>query len=60
MIEIATNDQETGDWIVVKKDGVTLFQGHSIHVFNLQDILTAIGVDVTLLSMTDEEIDDFA
>lgn len=53
MIKIVTNDQGSGDWILIERDGQIIFEGHHIRPFELEDILKALGHAVSLTSVTD-------
>ena len=58
MIKIVTNDQGSGDWITIKQGDQYLFEGHSIHPFELEEILQALGHTVEFISVTDEEMEE--
>ena len=58
MIKIITNDQGSGDWITVMKDDQYLFEGHYLMSFDLEDILRSLGHEVSLISVTDEQMEE--
>lgn len=62
MIRIVTNNLESGDWIVVEDEIGEVWSGHRVGVEDLKEILTTIlkdsGTKVTMLSVTDEELEE--
>ncbi len=57
-IRIVTNAEGTGDYVVVYVDGVVGREGNTISLYDWQEILTFIGVDVKLIHLNDEDFDN--
>lgn len=60
MIKIVTNNEGSGDWIVILKDERELFAGHNINIFELEDLLKELGHEVEQVSISDEEMEEGA
>lgn len=57
--EIFYNGNESGDWIVIKKDGKNVFSGHRLSNYNLKELLESTGAEVEYTNeLTDEEVMD--
>lgn len=60
MIKIITNSEGSGDWVIVQNGDEILFSGHRISPMELASILEQLEYDVDLISVTDEEMEQFA
>ena len=58
MINIVSNSNGSGDWVVVEKDGEELFSGHRIGPMDLSAILEQLGLETDLIAVTDEEMEE--
>lgn len=54
-IEIIQN--ESGDWVVVKKAGVSIYAGHSIPNWVFFDLLIELGADVETNTISDDAME---
>ena len=58
MIQIITNNIESGDWVLVKaQNGEVLHSGHTITPFDLLMILQNLGHHAEEVSVTDEQME---
>ena len=55
-IQIITNANGSGDWFILKHNGIAIYSGHRPNTVDLLEILASIGHDVTRLDLTDDEL----
>ena len=59
MIKVVTNSLGSGDWITVLGHSDTeIFSGHRMTAQDVVDLLNLVGVDATLVQVTDEEMEE--
>lgn len=59
MIKVVTNSLGSGDWITVQgHSNSQLFSGHRMTAQDVVDLLNLVGVDATLVQVTDEEMEE--
>lgn len=57
MIKVITNNLGSGDWIHIKEDDLTLFEGHRVGVNDLVFFLERY-TNVKLIEVTDEQMEE--
>lgn len=60
MIRVITNNLGSGDWVVIKNNDETLFEGHRVSTFDLVMILQNIGIHTELAEIDDEQMEEGA
>jgi hypothetical protein len=60
-VKIVTNDLESGDWVMVIKDGEEIYSGHNIGTLHMIDILKEVNgfEDISYHALTDEELENW-
>ncbi len=60
MIKVITNNLGSCDWVIVKDNADTLFEGHSVSTLELASLLEQLGHEVDLVQIDDEQMEEGA